>query len=481
MTPIFQSYNDYINHLNSFYISDYHLFEFSLLDDNFQSALFKMIWLDVDSISALLSPLYSKTGRPSKNQIQILRSFILMAHFRCFSIKNWVKKLKKQKALAVICGFDPEHVSSFSSHYDFIHRLYLKEKYKRSDFICDDKPYKKLNTKKKPSKGSKLENYNIRATDELFNIFSSNDNPAIELEERILLKLFNTLAVNFSYNHGLIDKHITISGDGTCLHTHASSIGTKINNVYRRYSDLDANIGWDSDLNVFYYGYTAYTITTINRKYNIDLPMFLSIASASQHDAITSMTALAQLCAINNCISFDHYCLDCASDNVATHKLCYSLGVLPIIDVNKRKTDENLYLPYKNISENGKPICAAGLECRSDGFEKARNRHKFRCPYAYRKENPCPLKDKCTSSKYGRVFQIKVENDLRLFGVVQYNSEKWKTIYKDRTSCERMNNRILNDYKFKDSYMHGESRTFFMLIMIGINIHLDAYLKITSL
>lgn len=36
-----------------------------------------------------------------------------------------------------------------------------------------------------------------------------------------------------------------------------------------------------------------------------------------------------------------------------------------------------------------------------------------------KKENTCPLKDKCTKSKYGRVFQIKVENDLQLFGVIQ--------------------------------------------------------------
>lgn len=481
MIPYFQSYNDFINHLNSHYISYRQLFDFSLLNDDFQSAFFKMIWLDVDNTFDILRSLYSNTGRPAKNQIQFLRSFILMAHFKYFSIKKWVKRLKKQNALAVICGFDPLDVPSFSSHYDFIHRLFLKKKYTHDDFVCENKPYKNIDTKSKPKNGSKLVNFNISATDELLHVFTDNSNPVDELEEKILLQLFNVLAVNFSFNHHLIENHITISGDGTCLHTHASKYGTKVDDNHRRYSDLDANIGWDSDLNTFYYGYTAYSISTINHKYNIDLPMFLSIASASQHDAITSMTALAQLCAINNFISFDHYCLDCASDNVSTHKLCYSLGILPVIDINKRSSNKNLYLPYKDISKNGRPIYAAGFECIRDGFEKARNRHKFRCPFAFKKENTCPLKDKCTKSKYGRVFQIKVENDLRLFGVIQYNSQKWKTIYKDRTSCERMNNRILNDYKFKDCYMHGESRTFFMLVMIGINIHFDAYLKITSL
>lgn len=102
MIPCFQSYNDFINQLNSHYISYRQLFDFSLLNDDFQSAFFKMIWLDVDNTFDILRPLYSNTGRPAKNQIQFLRSFILMAHFKYFSIKKWVKRLKKQNALANI-------------------------------------------------------------------------------------------------------------------------------------------------------------------------------------------------------------------------------------------------------------------------------------------------------------------------------------------------------------------------------------------
>lgn len=205
------------------------------------------------------------------------------------------------------------------------------------------------------------------------------------------------------------------------------------------------------------------------------------MAPASQNDAITSMTALAQLCSINNRLSFSHYLLDCASDNVSTHKLAYSLGILPVIDINKRQTGKNIYEPYEGISENGKPICMAGYECVSDGYEKTRFRHKFRCPFAQRKENTCPMKDQCTKSKYVRVFQIKTEQDIRLFGVVRYGTDQWKQIYKDRTSCERMNNRILNDYEFNKLRMRGRKHRFIMLIMDGINIHLDAYRKVTSL
>lgn len=110
-----------------------------------------------------------------------------------------------------------------------------------------------------------------------------------------------------------------------------------------------------------------------------------------------------------------------------------------------------------------------------------RYRHKFRCPYHSYKKNPCPNKNQCSKSSYGRVIYIKFDTDIKLFGPVPYKSDKWKTIYKNRTSCERINNRIINDYHFLDSRMHGCKRNMFLLILIGINIHLDAYYKASKL
>lgn len=484
MITHFQSYADFINNLTSFYSSNKFLFDAHFtIDGRFSHALMKMIFLDVDSIFDLLRPLYHQSlGRPAKNQIQILRSLILMAHYRTYSIDKWVSTLNKDSSLASLCGFE-NNVSSVSSHYDFINRLFQGQKYSRNDFILDDKPYKKPDRSQKPSKGCKWKNYDDLVTVQLYDHFLQNINHAENLDEYVFLQLFDILGVQFSKKYGLIEDNITISGDGTCFHGHAHCYGRniKLNDTYKRYSDLDADWGWDSDKNMFYFGYTGYSISTINRKYNIDLPIFLTMAKASQHDAITSMTALAQLCSINNCLHFSHYCLDCASDNISTHRLVYSLGILPVIDVNHRLTSGNIYEPYQGISENGRPICMAGHECIRDGYDKKRFRHKFRCPFAQRKENTCPMKEQCTKSKYGRVFHVKSKDDLRLFGVVQYNSDEWKTIYKDRTSCERINNRIINDYKFKDNFMRGKSHNFLMLMMVGINLHLDALIKVQSL
>lgn len=77
----------------------------------------------------------------------------------------------------------------------------------------------------------------------------------------------------------------------------------------------------------------------------------MTLAKASQHDAITSLTALAKFKSINYTLFPKYYCLDSASDNYPTHEFAYSLGMIPIIDINKRNTGHNVYEPYTGISE----------------------------------------------------------------------------------------------------------------------------------
>lgn len=456
-------------------------YEYRFLDDDISKALFKMIQLDVDSIIPLLAAKYSHTGRPAKNQIEILRSFILMAHFRFSSISLWCKKLLQDPLLAVLIGCLPYKTPAASCHYDFINRLFPKNF--RSHILPVDFHKKH---KDKPNKHEKLENVKPNTINDLvdsFDISYSNDN------DEFVQSLYFNLAVKASVNNSLIDvsKDAVISGDGTALAIHSNPHGNKICkctghcDCNRRYSDIDADFGWDSDLGSFYFGYSGYSITTRNHKFKLDLPVFLTLAKASQHDSITSVTALYEFSKLNNnLIPISHYCLDSASDNYATHEYLISKNIIPVIDINKRKTDNNIYEKHQGISENGNPICIAGLEMKHNGYDHKRYRHKFRCPFLSKSEQ-CPCKSKCSPSPYGRVIYIKSSDDIKLFGTVPYKSKEWINIYKDRTSCERMNNRIINDYKFSNITIKGRNRNLFMMIVIGINIHLDAFDKVTKL
>ncbi|MPQ61575.1 hypothetical protein E4V82_05540 [Clostridium estertheticum] len=101
----------------------------------------------------------------------------------------------------------------------------------------------------------------------------------------------------------------------------------------------------------------------------------------------------------------------------------------------------------------------------------------------------------CKSSYYGskvcdcrqneiydcrRVIYTKPSWDLRLFTLVPRGSKQWKVIYKTRTCSERINNRILNDYRIHSLRIHGKKRYSFMTMIAGINIHLDARLKVSG-
>lgn len=469
--------SDYHSYIDSFFNHHFYrnILEYRLLDSDFSKAFFKMVALDVDSLIPFLYHFYSSTGRPALFQIEILRAFILMTHFHELSIKKWNLKLHNDPALAILCGFDPSFIPSSSSFYDFMNRFYSQDD--SSHILPKDK---NINIhKSKPSRNQKLDNLSPTSTQDLYDFYK--DNHIDTLPEDAFLHFFKVLAVDFSTDHHLIDSSsLTISGDGSALATHAAPHGKKIDDDMRNYSDIDANIGWDSDLNQFYFGYTEYNISTINHKLKVDLPVFLTLAKASQHDAITSITALAKFQANNNRLSIAHYCLDSASDNYPTHHFTYSLGIIPLIDINKRNSGNNVYEPHLGISQNGRPICSAGMEMISDGRDYARQRHKFRCPYYCRKDKSCPFHQTCSSSPYGRVIYIKFNTDIKLFGPIPYKSDKWKDIYKDRTSCERINNRILNDYGLLHIRTHGRKRNFFFLILIGINIHLDAYHKVMS-
>lgn len=133
--------------------------------------------------------------------------------------------------------------------------------------------------------------------------------------------LFNAIIVIPSLDMGLIEPaNSTLSGDGSCLHVHASCHGHKVqdapdpDNNYR-FSAPDADIGWDSDLAQYYFGFTFYNISFHNPSQHIDLPVFISLEKASRHDALTCVSAKAQMLDVNPDLKPKYMCLDSASDS----------------------------------------------------------------------------------------------------------------------------------------------------------------------
>ena len=88
----------------------------------------KLQLFDIDKAMAFLLPFYSNTGRPAKNQPQILRSFILFLLLYTKglakpSLTHWVHRLRSDRVLAALIGCTTDSLPPLGSYFDFMDRL----------------------------------------------------------------------------------------------------------------------------------------------------------------------------------------------------------------------------------------------------------------------------------------------------------------------------------------------------------------------
>ena len=112
-------------------------------------------------------------------------------------------------------------------------------------------------------------------------------------------------------------------------------------------------------------------------------------------------------------------------------------------------------------------ICPATGEQRDMafcGFEKDRNTLKYRCPAAAN-DFSCKGREECSSAghvnpgEYGRIVRIKIsEQDRRIFTPIPYGTQSWDRAYNRRSSLERINSRLDNDFGFEKHYIRGKAK-----------------------
>ena len=224
-------------------------------------------------------------------------------------------------------------------------------------------------------------------------LVKSYEDDASQDSDRIIYTiqtLFNALAVIPSIDRGLLDPNGTLSGDGSAVHIHARSNGHKViesddpDACSTRYSAAGADNGWDSDLCMWYYGFTSCNISQHNVTLSVDLPVFITLEYASRHNSLTGVSATAQMLDMNQLLHPKYMCFDSAHDAKPMYNFLSDRHIIPIIDLNKRRLSQ-----FKNqidgdkdytINENGVSVCRAGFEIAFDDCDYSRMRNKFRCP-----------------------------------------------------------------------------------------------------
>ena len=469
--------------------------------DSYEKERQKLFNLNLDPLAGFIQGFYSKDGRPAKHQAQILRSLVLFVLLfnktkARTSLTLWVRDvLPGSAALTVLIGCTcADELPPLGSYYDFMNRLWLstREPYSRTALLPVGKNGKK--PKKIIGPDGKLKEPEDTCTVTTRDIVQDimDGKPASDNPEAALQKIFSILAVLPSIQLGLVDAAgLTLSGDGTAVISHASPFGRRLSSCSRscpfrkkcsrHYSDPDAEWGWDSDNKTWYFGHTLYMLCCRNNRLKVDLPLLMKFTSARRHDSKNFLYAIDDFGRNAFGISPKNICLDSAHDNIPTYELLERWDINALIDINGRaKSSENAPDDI-TFDKSGHPLCRAGHKMCPWGNDPVKDAHKYRCALKCGRIDSCPYEQECSPGSYGRTVYIKNKSDLRFQPRIPRDSEQYQKIYSERTACERVNNRVLNDYCLQHIKIRGKDHFSFWTMLIGICIHLDARYKAAHL
>ena len=485
-------------------MAEYHHFLTEMkvhFDSSERARLHSELWIprqklrsfDTDVAMRFLEHRYSMTGRPAINQPQILRSFILFSLLAAMgliplSLSLWINRLKSDRVLAALIGCTTQSLPPLGSYYDFMDRLWDapdSDLYRRNKLLPaswhNAKPYNIPKGRKQ-----KAQERHSNITEKIGNRLMDHKDIPFNYEAS-LQKFFYQVAVLPSLRCGIIPaENLTVSGDGTAVHTHANPHGLhqkdcsamspdELRLAPRHYVDPDASWGYDSDMEKSFYGYTLFHLSCHNSMLHVDVPLLLRFTSAARHDSVNFLVAFNEMEKHLPLIRPKNICLDSAMDNYPTYYLLKDRKISAFIDLHGGRGRPKSIPDNITIDKNGTPVCSAGLKMTPNGFDRSRRSMMWRCPYA--DKHKCKCLQSCTDSKYGRVIKTKPEWDVRLYTDVPRGTEAYKKIYNQRTATERINNRILNVYGLHKMKIHTKEHYAFFTTMIGICIHLDARYK----
>lgn len=453
----------------------------------------KLSALNLDLAGLAVSKRFSQhTGRPALHQAQILRSFILFAFLldstpARLSLTRWVRDVLPFNPIfiALIGSASANDLPPLASYYDFIRRLWMGDSslYSRNQFLPAGKNGKK--PKKQIGPDGKLmeeEDFSDKAHSLVQKILAHQ--PLTDNPESLLQDIFFLSVVIPSVNNHLINvEHLTVSGDGTAVVSHSSSFGSQPSSVtdpdLRRYSDPDADWGWDSSKKSWYFGRTLYMLCSQCKfgEAKIELPLMMKYTSAKRHDSLNFLYAFDDYLRHSYCMPPENLCLDSAHDNIPTYELLNRHNINALIDINKRSSSIEGLPPDISLDKQARPLCQHGERMVPWGNDPIKDAHKYRCPLICGRIDSCPYAETCSDSSYGRTIYIKNHSNLRFHTRIPRDSEAYKEIYKQRTACERVNNRVLNDYKIQHLKIRGTMRFSFWTMIVCICIYLDAWEK----
>lgn len=174
--------------------------------------------------------------------------------------------------------------------------------------------------------------------------------------------------------------------------------------------------------NEFWYGYKAHLAVGSKSQYILQSIM----SSGNLNDgkaAIPLLKGIQQLP-----LSIQYGSMDAGYDFVPIYQQLFRMDAHSIIAYNKRGEGEIV-----GYDQHFAPTCVREHSYRYDSYDKTYKSLKFVRP---KECKDCPL---AKDSLCQKVYKVRIETDLRKYTAPARGSEKWKTLFAERTAVERVN------------------------------------------
>jgi hypothetical protein len=444
-----------------------------------------VLWhLDLGAARRMLMQGYAVSPRGSEpwNAIIILRCLLLAVLVGQPSLNQWVRDLRGCRVLLLLAGvmMDPHGRPGpgVGTFYDFLHRLHdgpsrrpcpngvrpsdaerrrarsPKARKQRKHETKAERRRRKKRRQKDPVTADSAVDQSVTAK----LVETLKERQTLPNPNDLLMRLGEFLlevGVKESARRGLLGdpKELLVSGDGSALPTGASRDGRRTCNCPkrgpcecpRRYSDPDADIGYDSHRELYFFGHHLYEFV-VSAKGGHDLPLSLRVDGASTSDYVASLTALEHLRKLlrdQSELKLGAVILDAGHDGKEVYKFILHHDMTPIIPLRGEAPAHHPKRPELLLSRRGVPLCPAGVEMIRRGTT-GKNGQVFGCPVKAKKLERCPLAPEgaigysCRPvQQLGHTVVVQTTDDERLFPPIPRNHPQYRKLMNLRSGSER--------------------------------------------
>jgi hypothetical protein len=433
--------------------------------------------LDLELARPLLMQGYAdnpRGGNP-RDPVLVFRSLLLSILLGVPGINEWVDKLKGSRVLRMLTGISDVRDTGpgVGTHYDWMHRLNdgpIRRPCRHDKRPSDDerqrsrtpkppKPSTKPRGKESRSQRKRRERERAKksgVTERLVSALKGSQmmpNPN-DLALRLALILLE-VGAKPSARRGLLGdvQKLTLGGDASAVHTGGSRHGKRTCRCPKQsrcdcdrvYSDPDADVGYDSHRDLYYYGHKV-TEFVVSTKGGHDLPLALRMDPASTSEFVTALTgfeSLRKLLRDHSEWQLEAMTYDAGLDGLEVYRFLLHHDVTPFIPLSRKAPAVHPNHSAVSLSDRGVPLCPAGKEMKLIG-RSGKNNQVFGCPAKASKTVRCPHATdqrpdyRCQPlTRTGPTVTINSNKNPRLCPPVPRNHPRHNQQMNLRSGCER--------------------------------------------